>query len=170
MWGHLDENQQRVLMNFVAGEVVHDLGCGDLSLAHRLVELGAKKVIGVDKEKPRASVNRKEVTFKQCYFSEFSDEMKVAFVSWPVNREGTGIEALLQRTPTVIYLGHNFGGTACGSKSMFQHLSKRNVLAQMANRFNTLIVYGSELVTREPIPEEQAALSMSMLPMPGPLL
>ncbi len=65
---------------------------------------------------------------------------------------------MLNTARTVIYLGSNFDGVSCGSEEMFHELSRREVLALVPHKFNSLIVYGSQRVQRRLLPEEYAGL------------
>ena len=49
-YGRLYASQQVALKPFLEGRTVFDLGAGDLVLSHLLVELGAQKVVAIDKD------------------------------------------------------------------------------------------------------------------------
>ena len=49
-FGQLNKAQLKALVPLVRGKVIHDLGAGDLGLALELLNLGASKVIAIDKE------------------------------------------------------------------------------------------------------------------------
>ena len=171
--GKLNDEQEAVLRNFVMGYNVHDIGSGQLGLSRKLIELGAHTVTAIDK----LYADFRNNNFKDCapwvpphpgitlvgeYFEEYASYghfIDVAFVSWPeAYHPDNGLVALLTGVRTVIYLGTNFDGTACGSIALFQHLSRRNILATVPHKWNTLLVYGNEQQTRRLLPEEYAAL------------
>jgi hypothetical protein len=81
-------------------------------------------------------------------------------VSWPVNYEKVGLADIVDRTDTVLYLGTNVGGTACGGRDLWEVLSRREVLAYEADPINTLIVYGAGKTNRMLYGEELAALNV----------
>ena len=162
--GRLTDEQEAIVRNFVMGYNVHDLGSGQLGLAMKLVELGAHTVTAVDKEyshrlfySPHPSI-----TLVGEYFEEYARHghfIDVALVSWPEVYNQQGLELLLRYARTVIYLGTNFDGTACGSAEMFNHLVQREVLALVPHKWNSLIVYGQRVQgSRKLLPEEYAAL------------
>lgn len=169
--GKLTDEQEAVLRQFVMGYNVHDIGAGQLGLARKLIELGAHTVTAVD----RVYADFRNNNFNDCapwvpplpgitlvgeYFEEYARHghfIDVAFVSWPEVYNQDRIVDLLRGARTIIYLGSNFDGTACGSEEMFRYLSQRNVLALVPHRRNSLIVYGNEHVTRRLLPEEYAA-------------
>ena len=165
--GKLNDEQEAVVRQYVAGYNVHDLGAGQLGMAQKLIELGAHTVTAIDKiysySRPPWSPPP-GVTLVGEYFEEYARHghfVDVALVSWPeaYNSPQAGIVTLLKEARIVIYLGSNFDGTACGSEEMFRFLSQREVLALVPNKFNSLIVYGRELVHRRLLPEEYAALN-----------
>ena len=140
------------------GAVVHDLGAGDLTLSHTLLQCGAFKVVAVDRaEMPEPLEARIErVT---TYFDQFRDPIDVAFLSWPVNWP-CGLEVLAKRSRLVIYLGQNTDGTACGYPDLWWHLRTREVLHQVFEDPGTsLLVYGpGTRKGKSRLPEEHAAL------------
>jgi hypothetical protein len=162
--GEFRDNQAATVAGFVKGKIVHDLGCGDLHLAHQLVKFGAEKVIAVDKSMhlPYSRLQKLQgIEFVGKYFHDFHEPVETAFLSWPVNWYDYGLGKILDRAKTVIYLGSNLDGSACGYSDMWMVLSHRNILAHIPSYTNTLIVYGSDFVKRSRVPEEQAALDQS---------
>ncbi len=161
--GKLTDEQEAVVRNFVAGYNVHDLGAGQLGMAAKLRDLGAHTVTAVDKIYRYLPFSPPTlVTLVGEYFEEYAAHghyIDVAFVSWPEAWRLDGIVDLLRTARVVIYLGSNFDGTACGTEDMFRHLSRRNVLALVPHKWNSLIVYGNDIVQRRLLPEEYAALN-----------
>lgn len=146
MNGHLTDAMHAALAPVVAGRAVHDLGAGRGELAIELLTLGAAAVEAVDKESVPANTSR--TRYHRAYFKDYRPEsVDVAFVSWPQNNEGTTHELLplLERAATIVYLGKNTDGTACGTPSLFQYLAGRALLDYVPDRRNVLAVYGAPL-------------------------
>ena len=163
-WGILNEDQEhvlRVLLDRKLKLTVHDLGCGDFALSKTLLRLGAHRVIGVDNDEEQASRGRllsKKIRFELSSFDFYKDPIAFAFVSWPTNHR-SGIKKLIERSPIVAYLGKNTDGMACGTPSLFEHLTTREVLAYSPDPRNSLIVYGARLVERPVLGEEMGGLT-----------
>lgn len=82
----------------------------------------------------------------------------VAHVSWPANYP-TGLVKILTGIPTVIYVGCNTDGTACGDRALFQYMLTRKLVKYLPDRRNTLIVVTRLLdAPRDATYEEKAAL------------
>jgi hypothetical protein len=162
--GKLNDEQEAVLRRFVMGYNVHDIGAGQLALAKKLQELGAHTVTAIDKMYSHHMVftPHPSITLVGEYFEEYARHghfIDVAFVSWPEVHGQRRIVDLLRGARTIIYLGSNFDGTACGSVEMFQYLSQREVLALVPAKWNSLIVYGHTYpIQRRLLPEEYAAI------------
>ncbi len=157
MFGRLNDKQAQTVRRFVEGRTVHDLGAGSLSLARDLIGLGAEKVVAVDCHFPERVRKTAKVEMVQRAFADFEGCPEVAVVSWPVNWAGIGLAEIVARTPVVLYVGTNTGGTACGGDDLWDHLVTREVLAYVPDRENTLIVYGPNRATRPLYGEELAA-------------
>lgn len=164
-YGSLSAPQRAALAPFVKGKKVHDIGAGDLALSNELLMMTAKQIIAVDSHeypalrrhagmsKPPSKIER--VT---TYFHKYMDPIDTAFVSWPINHYDPGLVAIVERSRVVIYLGKNSDGTACGFPAFFLPLSKREVHVYIAERANTLIVYGPRPVERPMYGEERASI------------
>ncbi len=157
MRGTLTVRHQEILRPFILDRVVHDLGAGDLTLAHILVVCGAASVIAVDKQpmpEPRVPSIERVVS---C-FDAFTGPVDIAFMSWPVNWR-VGLTPIARTARLVIYLGNNMGGSACGYPDLWWHLRSREVLAHEFESSGSLIVYGPGTRGRKgKLPEEHAAL------------
>jgi len=158
-YGRLSKSQYTALAPFVHGKTVHDIGAGDLTLAGYLLTLGASHIIAIDKN-PWKSKATKNITVIETYFERYTDPLDVAFVSWPINHFDQGLLDLIGAARTVIYLGKNSDGQACGFPLLFDHLSKRENPVYIAERPNTLAIYGPNFVERPPNGEERASLSI----------
>lgn len=159
-YGVLHTGQGEAVQRVVQGRVVHDLGAGDLVLANELLNMGASRVVAIDKQPPYGWRGDPRIQVIQSYFHQYSGEIDVAFMSWPQNYNDEGVLNLIKRAGTVIYLGKNTDGSACGSIRMFEHLVGRELLTHVPCRENTLLIYGKELQEpREPVGEEKAALT-----------
>ena len=163
-FGQLNKAQLKALVPLVRGKVIHDLGAGDLGLALELLNLGASKVIAIDKEYYNFNGVPPEIELRRQYFKDMQEEIDIAFVSWPANYDN-GLLRVLMQTKTIIYLGTNMDGNSCGIPAMFEYLSKRKatqVLGTPVSR-NTLICY-TEIATgpRELFEEEKAAIAQAI--------
>jgi len=166
-FGHLTEVMAQTIRTYVEGKHVWDLGSGDFHYALELMLLGARSVLAIDKEWRERPPNG--ISFRQDYFFNITPEpIDVAFVSWPANHTLTGLIGILERAQTVIYLGCNLDGSACGWRGLFEHLTSRELLAHIPHRRNTLLVCGRTLdVPREPTGEERGGLTTEGLTFDG---
>lgn len=160
-YGLLTDEQEAAVKAFVEGQIVHDLGAGDLVLAHRLANFGASHVVAIDKEhRPPGRMPRGKVTYKQAYFHELKGPYRTIFLSWPQNLESPDLALLALQAETLIYLGKNTDGTMCGSPSLFEVMIRRELLTYIPSKGNTLIITGKQLDDpRLPTPEERAGLT-----------
>jgi hypothetical protein len=161
--GQLNEAQRELLKSFVDGKEVYDLGSGDLGLAIELVDLGASKVIAIDKENRYQSFRDipPEIEMRSQYFSEVYDDIDIAFVSWPANYDNSLLQ-ILKKSKTILYVGKNTDGTACGTPELFRYLVTRKAI-QIPDRRNVLICYTEFLIEpREWFQEERAAIEMNL--------
>lgn len=163
-YGKLSSAQARIVAKVVKGQTVIDLGAGDLQLSHELLTLGAQAVTAVEKEELPQSILRladPRVKVVRAYIKDLHGQTgaSVAFLSWPANYPILGLDAVIAKTPIVVYLGKNTDGTSCGTSRMFQRLLPREVVAYVPEFKNTLIVYGPKRIEREPYGEELAALT-----------
>lgn len=164
-FGILTPEMEAVVQPLIRDHVVWDLGAGDLTHAQRMLTLGARQVVAVDKN---LSPQRLPWGIQgiRAYFEAVKappEGIHVAFLSWPVNRaHQPGLVPLLAASRVVIYLGSNMDGSACGGKALFRYLSGRAVLGHVPHTHNTLITYGDPLPdgegSRPLIPEEWVAL------------
>jgi len=138
--------------------VVHDLGAGDLTLAAKLLGLGAVGVTAVDERAPRFKPESEKIRFIKKAYVDLNEIPRTAFVSWPPGVGAMGLAKILEGARTVLYLGNNFDGSLCGTPDLWAHLRSRKVLAHEPARRNTLIVYGAPGAKRDPLPEEEAAV------------
>lgn len=165
-YGTITPEMEVLLRQAVAGKYVWDLGAGDGGHARMLLRLGAKHVTLIDKDwhvhhrKPWRCTG---TTVDARPYYEVSDTMvappDVAWLSWPTNTVLHGLIPILERTPTVIYLGSNTGGTACGSKKLFTHFAGRELTGHIGHMQNSLLLLGAPLpdgVTRRLTYEEVA--------------
>lgn len=158
-YGSLSVEQEAILRPIIADNTVHDLGAGDLHLSRRLLTLGAKSIVAIDKE--RVAPKSEKIRGIQTYFHLFHDPVDIAFIAWPINHEGLGLTAILKRARIVIYLGKNTDGSSCGAPEIFEHFMTRDLMAYLPTRKNTLMVYGGALThPRTPRGEEKAGLEI----------
>jgi hypothetical protein len=157
-YGTMTPEMEETIRPYVAGRRVWDVGAGDLTYAHRLLDLGAD-VIAADKEYilDATGIRTYRGTFAQM--AQAAESFPVAFVSWPPNHP-CQLDRVTAKTDVVIYLGQNSRerGTACGGPGFWGDVSRRPVLAIVEHPQNTLIVYGpGEDHTRDMLDEEREA-------------
>lgn len=178
-YARLSPEQTEALRRHVKGRVVHDLGAGLCNLSVALLDLGAKRVIAIEKEKmpvlDRPGLVQVRASFQDAAGSEdvehawgraeierareFVRSIDVAFLSWPPNYPVPGLLDLLERARSVVYVGKNTDSSACGWGRLFRlALIPRRVLAHVPDPKNTLIVYGRVAGPRRLLGEEFAAL------------
>lgn len=162
-WSFLSTDMQQTLLPFVKGKRIWDLGAGsDLKVAIMLRCLGAT-VIAFDKEVMHRRDEASDIQTHQCRFQDIEGLHlplpDVTVVSWPVNNYNCdALIPLLTQIPVVVYLGKNYDGTACGTLGLFDLLRKRELLAHVPHRANSLLVVGAHLEGRKRAltPEEVA--------------
>lgn len=159
--GVLNDAMRDVLRGIFRNRVVTDFGAGDLALAREFLQLGAKSVVAVDKE-PRGKSTKRIAVVRQ-YFYQFTKPIDVLVLSWPINHPCTGLIKAVGRADTVVYLGCNTDGNACGTPELFANLLVREVVAHVPSRRNTLIIYGPGREIRIPLYEEIAAIDQSAI-------
>ena len=152
----------------VAGRRVLDLGAGDGVRAMLLRHLGAAAVLAIDGDAVTRRVLSGEPgievmaprTFVAACFDALAWGADVAHVAWPWAEHSPALRAILHDAPTVVYVGKNTDGTACGAADMFEDFLGRPVLAHVPTRANTLIAYGPPApgLRRAPLFEEACAL------------
>ena len=157
-YGEITDEMREVLAPLVDGKTVYDLGAGDLAHSHVLVHLGADAVVAVDKApmpKPRSlKVSRMQGHFGQLPVPE---HIEVVFLGWPQTYPMEGLLDWLDAAEVVVYLGHNFDDTYCGSPELFFYLTRRALLEEVVGRRNSLLVLGERLAETRPMTEEEAA-------------
>ena len=153
----LSEDQIRQLEPFVKDQSILDLGAAQLEGSELLVELGARDVLAVDRNRmPAPSSSR--ITTRVELFHNLEETRPVVLASWIVNWQ-VNIEHHLEAAECIISISKNTDGSSCGYQQMWELLRRREVLLHLPERQNTLTVYGPELVDRAPTGEEVAALA-----------
>lgn len=166
-YGNLNLKMREALVPFIKGRTVYDLGAGDCDHGRTLRDLGAARVVCLDKE--AIPVVPSNVEFRQGYFAhlEVPSDLDVVFLGWPINYPCEGLREWIGAAKAIIYLGHNFDGTACGTPELFAALQARQLLCYIEDPRNALIVVGDFLAEpRPPTSEEVAALSSTVLSHP----
>lgn len=159
MYGRLSNAQVDALRPFVAGRRVADLGAGQLNLSLALVAMGAAEVLAIDKREMPA-VQSPRLVLLRSQFGDVRLELDVAFLSWPPNYTTPGLLQLLSGAKTIVYLGKNSDGSACGTPALFSFFLRREVVCYVPERPNTMIVYGQRLEElRRPCGEEVGGLT-----------
>lgn len=163
MQGQLTDDQESVLSGEVRDQVVYDLGAGSCRLSYRLLELGASKVIAVDRNPdPDPKNHPDQVEYRRAYFHELDPITEgLAFVSWP-QQYLQGLVKLVKKAPKLVYLGCNTDYTACAPTEFWEHVTRRELLYHVPHHRNTLLVYGKRTSEqRELVLEEKAGLDRS---------
>ena len=166
MFAHLTPKMRRVLREYAENRLVYDLGAGDCKLARQVAKY-ARSVFAVDpviSGRLRADGN---IVYIPWTFDNFmygvSPPCEVALVSWPTNnnRAMQTLLPILAQSAVVIYIGCNTDGTACGTPDLFRYFARRELLAEIPNRRNTMLVLGAPCAGRPLTHEEHAGLDDS---------
>lgn len=180
-YGRLNTEQRAIVSEFVQDHLVWDIGSGDLALASLLMDLGATRIIAVDKEEGISKSSTLDIVtvdeidptilnyqmdthiqgvLLNRLFSECDDPKTISFLSWPPNGPN-GLVTVVQTSEVVIYLGKCTDGCMCGEPRFWRELRTREILNVSPDRYNTLIVYGPNKVDRKPVLEEIAGIDDS---------
>jgi hypothetical protein len=172
MWGSFPRAFRKAVRPYIKNQRVVDLGCGDCERADILLGMNPEAIVGVDQDPPcKTSVLTIMGYFDQVFEKVLEFKPTVAHVAWPSNHYSPGLVPLLEMVPTVIYVGSNVGGTACGGSDLWEYVTTRKVLLYLPERRNSLIVYGPVTGTRALTHEELAAKGSDMVefdPSPYP--
>ena len=148
-YGRMTAHMEEVLRAHIAGLVVWDFGAGDGYYARRMLALGARGVVAVEKEETfEAEGYPPNLCWLTYYFKNVPppNEIAVAFVSWPVNNSESMRSLLphLKVARKIVYLGKNDDATACGSPELFEFFTTLTVESEVADSRNDMIVYRNE--------------------------
>jgi len=126
-----------------------------------LTNIGAKHVIAIDykiaSDYEQGRLPSKKITTVSSYFQNYTEEIDIAFASWPTNGGAAGFIELVARARILIYLGKNTEGTICAEPGFFEHTCRRKLLAYVPWRHNTLIVVGEKLKRKRAATREEKA-------------
>lgn len=166
--GNLTPEMQQTIAPFVQGREVWDLGAGMLNHSILLRQLGASLVVAVDKDLPQHAKDIPGVRAVRHCFQDVPPPgaIDVVFMSWIPNYACQGLMELIWDAQTIIYLGCNTDGMACGTPALFAFfLAKFNMVATVPLQENTLIVYqrAETPERRDLLLEEYAVLSGELL-------
>jgi len=169
-WGKLTTDQLRELRVQASGRVVVDAGSGRPALTGENPPRDARglaDVVYLDKE---AYPGVLEVDLEDTHaviatLAPWLHTKPVLLLSWPISRPSYrfGFVSLFD---TVVYVGMNREGTACGNENLFRQFLRRDLLAEVQGWNNDLLVYGpahpEQRLLRIPAArEERAVLSPS---------
>jgi hypothetical protein len=166
MYAHLTPKMRRVLREYAENRLVYDLGAGDCKLAQQVAKY-ARSVFAVDPRIPGSLHTDGNIVYIPWTFDKFMDGVEppyeVALVSWPLNNDRAmrTLLPILAQAATVIYIGCNTDGTACGTPDLFRYFARRTLLAEIPNRRNTMLVLGPPCEPRQLTREEHAGLDDS---------
>lgn len=174
-YGHLTLKMRALIKPLIKGRKVHDLAAGDMELSRLLIRLGGvAQVTAIEKESHhRCWYPPRRLQIVKAYIHEvpIPHDIDVVFLSWPPNYPMRGLMPWLQCAQTIIYLGMNLDGAACGFPEMFQHFSYRELVGYVEHdKNNLLILQGNRTTPREPTLEEQGHFSSSILRRDGSTL
>lgn len=169
-YGNLSLAMREALKPIVKGRVVYDLGAGDLDHAKTLLRCGASAIMAIEKDPLPVTLHPSlNITLIESLIASVPvpPDLDVVFLGWPQNYFIPGILTWMKAAKTLIYLGHNFDGTACGFPDMFEHMQERRLDLHIPDARNTLIVVSERLnFPRHSTPEEAAAASDDVVPCP----
>jgi len=165
MFGQFTPEMHKAIGEAVDNQVVWDLGSGWLYHSQMLLDLGARRVVAIDKCLKTKSKDPRVTIVEKCFSDvESPHEEIVAFLSWPDNHPLPGLIPLLAVSKTVVYTGRNTDGNSCGWGDLFKHLLRRELLAHVPHPKNSLLVCGEILDEyRPPPPEEFAGITGALL-------
>jgi hypothetical protein len=147
----LTPGQRQQLDRVVRGREIVDLGAGDGSLVRLCLELGAERVLALDKEYGR-DLSIEEPWQHECLVQDVQLlPNQVALISWPVTSFYTtnGLLQAVERCGTVVYIGFNDNVTACGNIAFFNALELRYGTPFQMDRRQHMRIYGEVPVGRE---------------------
>lgn len=154
-FGQITDEQWDTIRPYVKGREVTDLGAFKLVYSEKLLTLGAKSVIAVEKEympDPRDS----RITCVQTTFGRYKKPIDTAFVSWPQNYE-SGIVSCVGTAKRIIVISKNTDGTGCATPAFYAMLLQRKLDAYVPDRRGCLIIVSRALKhPRKPTGEEKA--------------
>ena len=145
-YAKLTKAQEALLQRVVEGKRVYDIGCGDMELTH-VVARYAKRVNAIDPNY-RFKPSTKTITFKKLTADSackvWPSELPVVLLSWPLSSYIDGVLPLLKRAETIVYIGKNTDGVACGFVEMWRYLTTRKLVVEIPASHNTMLVYSSD--------------------------
>jgi hypothetical protein len=157
-FGRLTPEQLDALRPLVRGRRFRDYGCGNMYITALIAGLGARHIEAIDAEKHVVPATRERlIKFRRTTFASLPLSQRGAIVSWPW-KEGVGLLRHLQHAPTIIYLGKNTDGVACGHLRFWKMVIRRRVLEYIPDARSTLIIYGEPQDRSRLMPEEYAAM------------
>lgn len=171
-FGRLTPEQEVAVKPYVEGKKVFDLGSGRLALSKLVKNMGAQKVIAIDRDlemkEETPGIEKFNLNFYE--YLELKPEAQplatdVAFVSWPNNRVMQELLTLARACDTIIYLGKNTDGSSCAWPGFFNHMLSRKLLVHIPDMRNTLLIYGKaeKAFYRDPVREELGGLNHTEL-------
>lgn len=145
----MTDEQASYISLHLKGCAVDDIGCGYTNLRAMMHLFDYR---GFDKE-AIPNPNTYQVSLSRpCSLLRYD----VAFVSWPINHISIAWHLFLPKYKEVVYLGSNHSGICCGDKHLWKFLGRREVLAVLPDRAETLIHYGhARRAKNAPVPFEE---------------
>lgn len=141
-YGKLNLEQEKIVETYVKNQTVYDLGAGDCVLSEKILALGAKKVVAVDKENFPCDKKIQKITSTFLKVFSLVKSIETSFISWPQHYAMDGLIELIRISDEIIYLGSNTDGNFCGNPDIFEEFRFRPVISYSPSKANTLIVYG----------------------------
>ena len=130
------------MLDFVKGDTVWELGCGNLALAREMA-VTARWVHAADKNRISCRDKPDNVTFYRQHYHELQwpEWLDCVVTCWPMTCSAPGFMEILKRAFRVVYIGCNTGGVACGTHEMWLHLTKRMLVHEVRDKHNCLHCY-----------------------------
>ena len=144
MYGHFSPEMKEMVKPYIQGKHVWDLGCGTMVHAMWCCQNKASLVTAIDKSAPALIPVEEKLFFIHQPFSQVKvpGHIDVAWVSWPANYYCPGLLSLLKVASTIVYIGSNLNGNACGTLELFRHFCQRPILEHVQDYSNSFVIYG----------------------------
>jgi hypothetical protein len=155
-FGEFSKIHKAILAPIIRDAEIYDIGCGDCTLGIELLKLGARSIIGIDKEPRPKQLKNDKINYRQVLLKSLDEKIDILFVSWPINDDSIDFVRVFEHSNTIIYLGSTLNGDYCGNVPMWEWLATRKLLHHNEWYKNSLIVYANQTEERPMLLEEKA--------------